>query len=468
MAPAGKRDRRTALLLAVLAFIVYNTNFRVIFSGDCFPARFLPFAILKAGSLTLDPVLEAVRQGHPSPYWVEKSITGTHVSLFPIVVPVLVTPLYVPAAVVLRMLEWREPYLSMVAEVMEKVSSSVIASISVAFVFLLVRRRLDRGRAVLLTAAYAFATNTWVTGSQALWQHGMGELLIVGALLCVTGELTPKRAFLVGIVCALGVMNRPPDLLLFAPVLLETFLRTRADRALLPRVGAALGLGLVVAAAPFLAYNLATYGLLGGGYQSLFQHRPGTHSQFVKAPILPALAGLLFSPGKGLFFYSPFLLFLGGWWKRCRDESGDRRLSLLLGAGVVAQILLYSRTDWRGGYSYGPRYLVDLLPVLVFLLVPVVRALGRKGLVAFALCVSMGAGIQAVGAFCYPQGMSDLYVFRAGNESATMEVWSLRLSPVVVEARAGLAPMKFAGYARGALKRIFRGGSPPRPSGSPE
>lgn len=445
----------------MLAFIVYNANLRVIFSGDCFPARFLPFAILKAGSLTLDPVLESVKQGYPDPYWVRTSITGTHVSLFPIVVPVLVTPLCVPAAVVLRSLEWREPYLSMVAEVMEKVSSSIIASISVAFVFLLVRRRLDAGRATLLTAAYAFGTNTWVTGSQALWQHGTGELLIVSALLCATGELTRGKAFLVGIVCALGVMNRPPDLLLFGPVLLETFFRARADRSL-PRVGAAVAMGLMVASAPFLAYNLATYGLPGGGYQYLFQHRPGTHSQFVKAPILPALAGLLFSPGKGLIFYSPFLLFLAGRWKRDPDGIGDRRLSFLLGAGVVAQVLVYSRTDWRGGYSFGPRYLVDLLPVLVFLLVPVVRALGRKGLVAFAVCASLGTGIQAVGAFCYPQGMSDLYVFCAGNESPAMEVWSLRRSPVVVEARAGMAPMKFAGYARGALHRLVRAGTPRR------
>ncbi len=451
----------------MLAFVVYNANLRVIFSGDCFPARFLPFAILKAGSLTLDPVLESVKQGYPDPYWVRTSITGTHVSLFPIVVPVLVTPLCVPAAVVLRSLEWREPYLSMVAEVMEKVSSSVIASISVAFVFLLVRRRLGMGRATLLTAAYAFGTNTWVTGSQALWQHGTGELLIVSALLCATGELTRGKAFLVGIVCALGVMNRPPDLLLFAPVLLEILLRARARRSL-PRVGAAVAMGLMVASAPFLAYNLATYGLPGGGYQYLFQHRPGTHSQFVKAPILPALAGLLFSPGKGLIFYSPFLLFLAGRWKRDPDGIGDRRLSFLLGAGVVAQVLVYSRTDWRGGYSFGPRYLVDLLPVLVFLLVPVVRALGRKGLVAFAMCASLGTAIQAVGAFCYPQGMSDLYVFCAGNESPAMEVWSLRRSPVVVEARAGMAPMKFAGYARGALHRLVRAGSPSRQTELPK
>ena len=452
----------------MLAFIVYNANLRVIFSGDCFPARFLPFAILKAGSLTLDPVLEAVKQGYPDPYWVRTSITGTHVSLFPIVVPVLVTPLCVPAAVVLRSLEWREPYLSMVAEVMEKVSSSVIASISVAFVFLLVRRRLDAGRATLLTAAYAFGTNTWVTGSQALWQHGTGELLIVSALLCATGELTRGKAFLVGIVCALGVMNRPPDLLLFAPVLLEILLRARARRSL-PRVSVAVALGLVVASAPFLAYNLATYGMPGGGYQFMFHHDElGTHPAFRRAPVLLALAGLLLSPGKGLFFYSPFLLFLAGRRKSDREGTGDRRLSLLLGVGVVAQILLYSRTDWRGGYSYGLRYLVDLLPVLVFLLVPVVRALGRKGLVAFAVCASLGAGIQAVGAFCYPQGMSDLYVFCGGAESDKMEVWSLRLSPVVVEARAGMAPMKFAGYARGALHRLVRAGSPSRQTELPK
>ena len=46
--------------------------------------------------------------------------------------------------------------------------------------FLLLRRRAQARLAFLLTLVFAFGTTTWVIGSQALWQHGLGELLIVG------------------------------------------------------------------------------------------------------------------------------------------------------------------------------------------------------------------------------------------------------------------------------------------------
>ncbi len=444
-----RQDRRRACALAVLAFVVYNANLRAVSSGDCFPARFLPFSILKTGSVNLEPLVDAVRQGHKDPYWLQKSIGGHWVSLFPIVAPVLVTPLYVPAAIAVQRAGWRRSYLDAVAELMEKISGSAIASLSVAFVYLLVRRRLSPGRAVLLTAAYAFGTSTWVTGSQALWQHGQAELLVAGALLLVTREPTGMRAFAIGAACALGAMNRPPDIVLFAPIALEAVLRTSWKGPLL-RAGVA---GAVIAAAPFLAYNIAAFGLPGGGYQVLYLHASGRDAIVLRASLFPALSGMLFSPAKGLFFFSPFLLFLAGRLKKDAQEGlADRRLSLLLGAGVVTQILLYTRTEWRGGYSFGPRYLVDLLPILVFLLAPVVAALGRRGLVAFALSAALGAGFQAVGAFCYPKGLSDLVVYCDGPGSPKMDVWSLSRSPVVLEAQAGMAPMTFAAYARDALR----------------
>src|ERR1700688_709533 len=111
MAKRGERNRRdvrAAVLLAVAAFVIYNVNLRTIATGDSLPARFIPFAIWKAGTVRLDPVLEATRQKHASSYWILPARDGGHASMYPIVAPLLVTPLYAPAALYLALRGWPE------------------------------------------------------------------------------------------------------------------------------------------------------------------------------------------------------------------------------------------------------------------------------------------------------------------------------------------------------------------------
>ena len=69
------------------------------------------------------------------------------------------------------------------SRVMEKLSASLVAALSAALLYRLLRRRAAPPVALLLTLAYAYGTTTWVISSQALWQHGMAELLVIGALL---------------------------------------------------------------------------------------------------------------------------------------------------------------------------------------------------------------------------------------------------------------------------------------------
>src|SRR5262249_31545994 len=147
------------------------------------------------------------------------------------------------------------------------------------------------------------------------------------------------------------------------------------------------------------------------------------------------IAGLLASPGKGLFVFSPFLLFLGGLRRSCFSPGPERRLAAALGLGVVAQVVMLGATDFRAGWCYGPRFLVDALPILVFLLAPPVEGLAgplRSVSVAF---VAFSIGVQIVGVFCYPRGASDPRLYPG--------VWKVANTPFLVEARAGLAPPVF-------------------------
>jgi hypothetical protein len=129
----------------------------------------------------------------------------------------------------------------------------------------------------------------------------------------------------------------------------------------------ALLLPVFCAGISVLVVNVLRFGsVFATGYDS--SDRPLTF------PLTEGVAGLLFSPGRGLLFYDP-LLFLGllalgvTLWYRRRES--------VLAAGLIAvSLLLYgSYAAWSGGADWGPRYLVPIMP---YLLLPLV-ALGGFG-----------------------------------------------------------------------------------------
>jgi hypothetical protein len=223
---SGQGSLRTSLVVFLVCCLVYGANFRSISAGDTYPARYLPFAILQEHTVLLDPVVERAGAGRnpitprkakappkgvdpQEAFWVVRLPDGHAVSLYPIVVPLLVSPLYLPAVVYLHATGGDQQQTDRVAKIMEKISASIVAAISVALMYLVVRRRLARRPALLLAFAYAFGTTTWVISSQALWQHGAGELFVVCALFLLTGECTRYRAIAAGIVLGLIACNRP-------------------------------------------------------------------------------------------------------------------------------------------------------------------------------------------------------------------------------------------------------------------
>jgi hypothetical protein len=418
---------RSVLLFFGASFLVYNLNMRVIATGDSLPARFLPFSVLKYGTVWLDPVIDVTRGNHRGPYWFLKSKDGHFASLYPLVTPLLVTPLYVPAVARLSAEGWTDDRLAAFGEVMEKVSASVVASVAAALFYLLMLRVAPRS-ALLLSVAFAFGTNTWATSSQALWQHGAAEILAVVALLCLTQPPTPARLAGAGLACGLLVVNRLPDVCLAAGFAFGVLW-------IAPRLFATFAAAAIAGAAPFFAYNIRAFGVLGGGYVvALNAARAAGDSPFVR-PILPGLAGLLVSPGKGLLVFSPFLLFLLGSVRRRFAEEPGRKLAVALALGVIAQLFVYAMADFRAGWCYGPRFTTDAAPILVWMVAPVVESLHGAMRRLFVLAVVFSIAVQAIGAFCYPRGASDTLM--------DVNPWKPASTPFVVEARAGLASPLF-------------------------
>jgi hypothetical protein len=217
-------DVAIALVLAIAAFLIYNANGRLISAADTFAARYLPFSILRHHTVLLDPIVGAVALGRSAPsagddgtaFWIQRGRNGHLVSKYPVVVPLIVAPLYLPAVHYLDTIGWDRHVVDKVARIMEKLCASLIAAASVALMYLLLRRRCDARTASVLSLVFAFGTTAWVISSQALWMHGLAQLLILATMWLITGQATPTRVAMAGFLCALIAANRPPDAILAA------------------------------------------------------------------------------------------------------------------------------------------------------------------------------------------------------------------------------------------------------------
>lgn len=357
--------------------------------GDSVPARLLPFSILREGNLDLDEFawLRTAR-GLPMPYFLGRSRDGHMVSNYPIATALLVTPLYVPAALWLERagLDPDDVRFRLLVQVMERLAAALLASLSVVLVYLAARTLTSGGVALVAALAYAFATSVWSTGSQQLLQHGPAQLSLAGLSLCLLRRDTWRAAFGAALFAALAVAVRPTLALFVAAAGAVIWFERRRRFALFAAV---VGLALLALA----AYNLRVFGAFSGGYQH------GLSTFGWPSPLV--LAALWISPNRGLLVYTPIVaLALAHPFLARREASRWLDASLL---AVIGYSVFYSAfRTWWGGYSFGPRYLTDPLPMLALAAIPAGEGLCRSvaGRALVAALLAWSVAVQVVGVYC--------------------------------------------------------------------
>jgi len=141
-------------------------------------------------------------------------------------------------------------------------------------------------------------------------------------------------------------------------------------------------------------YNYARFG------NPLDSGRRFAKGEAFSTPLGLGLYGLLFSPYKSIFLYSPILL-------ACLASfplflKRHRREGWLLGLIVIAHLLLFAKWYmWWGGFAWGPRFLVPLTPLLAITLAPLVEGVLTRGALlaklALAALALVSTAIQVLG-----------------------------------------------------------------------
>ena len=318
------------LILFLLIYIVYNTVSRMTMSGDTNPAAFLPLALILHQTVFFDAFVGAGLG--PGVAYAFPLVNGHYVSLFPIVTPVLITPVYFVSYLLFTI--FQVPFDSMSIMILAKTSATIIAALSCVFVYLAGKELFSQKTALATALVYAFATSTWSVSSQALWQHGTVELLLILMIyLVIRNERDRSRNAIIflGLLTGLFVFNRPPDAVLLLPIIGYVVWYERQNLPVYVTAAAATAL-------PFLIYNLSIFGNVFGGYkQNLGVFTFGLDS-------IGNFAGLLIAPNVGLLIFSPVLILAVFGYLNLRTISTVqiRQVLLAFGPAIVLQILVYS------------------------------------------------------------------------------------------------------------------------------
>jgi hypothetical protein len=107
--------------------------------------------------------------------------------------------------------------------------------------------------------------------------------------------------------------------------------------------------------------NLKSGSLVGAQSSDLLRNKHGR-------AVLTAFAGLLLSPGRGLFVFFPLALYAPAALYRMSADTRHAQWAGLLGSLIVLHVAFFSFwPGWSGGNSWGPRFLVPIVPFVTLL-----------------------------------------------------------------------------------------------------
>jgi hypothetical protein len=276
-------------------------------------------------------------------------------------------------------------------------SNAVVTALTGVVIYLfLCRLRFSPGSASGTALAFGLGTMAWPYARLLFGESLAGLCLLLGAFALHRYHDGHHRAspLVAGMSLGIVVLTRLnlAVLLPFFALLLLVYLYRRHGRDYRAWIEPLMLFGLPILAALAIVgwYNWIRFGSpLISGYPP---------KERFTTPLFQGLYGLILSPGKGLIWYSPLLLAALAAWPaffRRHRESG-----LLIAAVVLGCVAFYSPWRmWWAGHSWGPRFLLVVVPLASLPLASALEAAGKRRLHAVGLVVLaiVSVGVQVLG-----------------------------------------------------------------------
>ncbi len=267
----------------------------------------------------------------------------------------------------------------------------LLSALALAALFRFLRERVGEALAGFCASVYFLGTIAFPFSAVFFGHQAAASLTFFALYFLCRGRSSGRRGpvLTAGFLAGLAALVEYPAVLIGIGLFFLLALRRR-DHFLVPSFVA----GLLPAAAALLIYNRAAFGGcldFGYAYTGHYFHLRGlADAAWTSALSLPGplrIVQMVFSPYRGLFFFSPVLLFGLLGLPELRRRSGWTAAFLLVVFSLAYFFLNASLREWEGGWSPGLRHLAPILP---FWIIPL--ALGARRLVCRRACSGFARG----------------------------------------------------------------------------
>ena len=212
-----------------------------------------------------------------------------------------------------------------------------------------------------LVILFGICTIAWPYASQFLSQPFVGFLLLVAVFILVKGKenLTPSRFAIAGLALGWACFTRldtvPLALITSGYAFYQLRQKSRPWYATC-RFMAFLLLPILLAIIVYFVYQ----SIRSGQWLQI-----GYEGEGWDTPFGLGLYGLLFSPGKGLIFYSPLAILAFAGLRQLWQKGWQAEVALISSLFLVQLAIYAPWWAWDGGWTWGPRFLVSTQPLLI-------------------------------------------------------------------------------------------------------
>jgi len=278
---------------------------------------------------------------------------------------------------------------------------SVISALGcVLFYLLALRLGFSSKVSVLLTLVYGLATMVWPYSKSFMSETTLNVVILGGVYGALRYVQEKERLwiFFSGACLGFGLVVKVTALVAIPVIVLYIVASLRTKRSFLD-----LALCFVPPLALFFCLQ-AWHNLIRYGDAWEWGYRAGSDALGFSTPLLVGLWGLLASPGKSFFLYTPAALLS---FFCLRSFVRDRRHEALLGLGIgVLFVLFHSRWwSWAGDWAWGPRFLLIITPYMVLpcgILFEKWKGLGNFHRSLALMLLLLSVGIQFLGVVIHP------------------------------------------------------------------
>ncbi|NMB69650.1 hypothetical protein GYA27_00400 [candidate division WWE3 bacterium] len=416
-------------------------------SEDTLPAMFLPYSIVQNGNIYLDRFYDQLVKKYPQPddkdykkgnvpFYLIK-VENHYLSAFTIIAPLLALPVYFFPVIFGVLPTWQNLI------ILSHMAEALLMGLSGWLLYLIATKRLnlETKLARTVTVIYLFATINYGLVSQALWQHGSVQLLLLTGLYFYLSESYYINYLLSGIFWGFAFLARPTALLPIALFFGTTLLSFRPVKEKLSKL-VVLAFGALPAVTFFLWYNSTFYrSFTNQGYSSqLFTSWLGDF------PV--SFFGVWLSPSKGILIYSPILIFsLIGFVLALKNKNKKvTDLYIISGFVVFIHTLVISFwKHWYGGWSFGYRMSSDVIPFMVLMIVPFLQSAYYQKYKKLFICLLTLSIIIQILSFIFYDGIWHAAYDKGFHDTSWL--WSVKDSEFVFNIRRVLVKLNLLSQA---------------------